>query len=188
MHPIKIQLGTLMMKCLCCSCNKMLCVVFSGSFAFVLCSSPSSSSQFVEIKGSVFKKFEKNNLFQMSNSGKIFNFLTALLIHNLKKKKTFMNQVLYKPLLLLLSLQNGKRWIYWEDLSMMISFCTGQYFKHPVVITVWHLAAHFLLTSYSEFLLTSATSESIMWMTHKLFLDRCMIDIYLTFLCEMFIS
>lgn len=26
--------------------------------------------QFVEIKGSVFKKFEKNNLFQMSNSGK----------------------------------------------------------------------------------------------------------------------
>lgn len=25
--------------------------------------------QFVEIKGSVFKKFEKNNLFQMSNSG-----------------------------------------------------------------------------------------------------------------------
>lgn len=30
--------------------------------------------QFVEIKGSVFKKFEKNNLFQMSNSGKLFNF------------------------------------------------------------------------------------------------------------------
>lgn len=28
------------------------------------------SLQFVEIKGSVFKKFEKNNLFQMSNSGK----------------------------------------------------------------------------------------------------------------------
>lgn len=27
------------------------------------------SLQFVEIKGSVFKKFEKNNLFQMSNSG-----------------------------------------------------------------------------------------------------------------------
>lgn len=29
-----------------------------------------SPTQFVEIKGSVFKKFEKNNLFQMSNSGK----------------------------------------------------------------------------------------------------------------------
>nr|XP_020476408.1 transmembrane anterior posterior transformation protein 1 homolog [Monopterus albus] len=28
------------------------------------------SNNFVEIKGSVFKKFEKNNLFQMSNSGK----------------------------------------------------------------------------------------------------------------------
>ena len=30
---------------------------------------PEISQQFVEIKGSVFKKFEKNNLFQMSNSG-----------------------------------------------------------------------------------------------------------------------
>lgn len=29
--------------------------------------------QFVEIKGSVFKKFEKNNLFQMSNSGESQN-------------------------------------------------------------------------------------------------------------------
>ena len=32
-----------------------------------------SLMQFVEIKGSVFKKFEKNNLFQMSNSGKTIN-------------------------------------------------------------------------------------------------------------------
>lgn len=30
----------------------------------------SFSLKFVEIKGSVFKKFEKNNLFQMSNSGR----------------------------------------------------------------------------------------------------------------------
>lgn len=34
-------------------------------------SSLSVRVQFVEIKGSVFKKFEKNNLFQMSNSGKL---------------------------------------------------------------------------------------------------------------------
>lgn len=32
-------------------------------------------TQFVEIKGSVFKKFGKNNLFQMSNSGKKFRVI-----------------------------------------------------------------------------------------------------------------
>ena len=42
-------------KALCCSMNPV--VTFWVSL------------QFVEIKGSVFKKFEKNNLFQMSNSG-----------------------------------------------------------------------------------------------------------------------
>lgn len=31
------------------------------------------SNQFVEIKGSVFKKFEKENLFQLSCSGKILS-------------------------------------------------------------------------------------------------------------------
>lgn len=36
----------------------------------VLCVLKKTLPQFVEIKGSVFKKFEKNNLFQMSNSGK----------------------------------------------------------------------------------------------------------------------
>lgn len=29
----------------------------------------------MEIKGSVFKKFGKNNLFQMSNSGKMYNVI-----------------------------------------------------------------------------------------------------------------
>lgn len=42
--------------------------------------------QFVEIKGSVFKKFGKNNLFQMSNSGKIINVISEIfyLIHHFK--------------------------------------------------------------------------------------------------------
>ncbi|MED6272724.1 hypothetical protein CHARACLAT_033402 [Characodon lateralis] len=44
------------------------------------------SNNFVEIKGSVFKKFEKNNLFQMSNSGKFFiiplNIIFSYLCHS----------------------------------------------------------------------------------------------------------
>uniref|UniRef100_A0A8C7IZH0 Transmembrane anterior posterior transformation 1b n=1 Tax=Oncorhynchus kisutch TaxID=8019 RepID=A0A8C7IZH0_ONCKI len=35
------------------------------------------SNNFVEIKGSVFKKFEKNNLFQMSNSGEFTNYVLS---------------------------------------------------------------------------------------------------------------
>lgn len=35
------------------------------------------SNQFVEIKGSVFKKFEKDNLFQITCAGPPFNFTTA---------------------------------------------------------------------------------------------------------------
>ena len=38
---------------------------------------PEISQQFVEIKGSVFKKFEKNNLFQMSNSGECLSPLAT---------------------------------------------------------------------------------------------------------------
>lgn len=36
------------------------------------------SNNFVEIKGSVFKKFEKNNLFQMSNSGELSSALSKM--------------------------------------------------------------------------------------------------------------
>ncbi|KAB0403596.1 hypothetical protein E2I00_005737 [Balaenoptera physalus] len=46
------------------------------------CQCPLSNSDaalFVEIKGSVFKKFEKNNLFQMSNSGMYNQILLAAL-------------------------------------------------------------------------------------------------------------
>lgn len=32
----------------------------------------------MEIKGSVFKKFEKNNLFQMSNSGELSSTLSKM--------------------------------------------------------------------------------------------------------------
>lgn len=50
--------------------------IYCGINVFVLHVSVflfSPLQQFVEIKGSVFKKFGKNNLFQMSNSGKIFS-------------------------------------------------------------------------------------------------------------------
>jgi hypothetical protein len=35
------------------------------------------SNQFVEIKGAVFKKFEKENLFQMSCAGKILQTMNS---------------------------------------------------------------------------------------------------------------
>lgn len=50
-------------------------IIYCGIGVFVFQKSAflfSSLQQFVEIKGSVFKKFGKSNLFQMSNSGKIF--------------------------------------------------------------------------------------------------------------------
>lgn len=50
----------------------LVCFAFSGSRPHLVscCVLRFSLTQFIEIKGSVFKKFGKNNLFQMSNSGK----------------------------------------------------------------------------------------------------------------------
>ena len=38
------------------------------------------SNQFVEIEGSVFKKFEKDNLFQITCAGNTFTVASALLL------------------------------------------------------------------------------------------------------------
>lgn len=50
----------------------VVCFAFAGSQQHLIlcCVLRFSLTQFIEIKGSVFKKFGKNNLFQMSNSGK----------------------------------------------------------------------------------------------------------------------
>lgn len=52
-----------------------------------------SQTQFVEIKGSVFKKFGKNNLFQMSNSGKIFkitDWINDYVLKRLREQKNIL--------------------------------------------------------------------------------------------------
>ncbi|XP_060903611.1 transmembrane anterior posterior transformation protein 1 homolog isoform X2 [Labrus mixtus] len=68
------------------------------------------SNNFVEIKGSVFKKFGKNNLFQMSNSDikERFTSYVLLLIVCLRN----MEQFLWKP---------DHMWVMFPDVFMVIS-------------------------------------------------------------------
>ncbi len=85
MYPRKKKVGTSVMKRCGCSCNMIVCVVLL-TLRTAFLSLFFSQTQFVEIKGSVFKKFGKNNLFQMSNSGKIINVISEIfyLIHHFK--------------------------------------------------------------------------------------------------------
>ncbi|KAI4886977.1 hypothetical protein NFI96_015875, partial [Prochilodus magdalenae] len=77
------------------------------------------SNNFVEIKGSVFKKFEKNNLFQMSNS-------EAMFLSNVQNiKERFTNYIL----LLIVCLRNMEQfswnpdhlWVLLPDVVMVVA-------------------------------------------------------------------
>ncbi|KAK1346036.1 hypothetical protein QTO34_008505 [Cnephaeus nilssonii] len=99
------------------------------------------SNNFVEIKGSVFKKFEKNNLFQMSNSD---------------IKERFTNYVL----LLIVCLRNMEQfswnpdhlWVLFPDVCMVIaSEIAVDIVKHAFITKFNDITADVCIFVYSEY-------------------------------------
>uniref|UniRef100_A0A667WDQ2 Transmembrane anterior posterior transformation 1b n=1 Tax=Myripristis murdjan TaxID=586833 RepID=A0A667WDQ2_9TELE len=72
------------------------------------------SNNFVEIKGSVFKKFEKNNLFQMSNSGECCKKPNVEVRYFTNKSLLFMH---FEPN----ELSENHLWVLFPDVVMVIA-------------------------------------------------------------------
>lgn len=110
-----------------------------------------SQTQFIEIKGSVFKKFGKNNLFQMSNSGKILHVIPELihLIHHFKYFKEQENQKHWYVLIQLAS---------YVTLSVCTIFTLAQLMKHWNIERICPTKTHYLYCS-SELLLQQTSQR-----------------------------